>query len=571
MKSYINKFLLGLAAVSMVGLTGCVNDLDQSPKDPNSITSGQFGKNPKEYMAQVMGKCYSSLAVSGQSGPDGGSDISGLDGGTSNWARVIFMLNEFTTDEVSWIWPDVGVFDLCTSTWGSGNGNLYGAYGRLYTHIAVCNDFIRSVNDNVFGLGDADMADAEQFKLEARALRDLSYYYIIDFFGNAVRAWDDMAYGETPEQRTRKELFDMVTADLEDVLANFKESGVYGRVGKDGVEALLCRYYLNAQSWIGENMYAKCWEHAQNIIARHQGGGFQGSGLANDYLALFCGSNDMFMPGGSLKDQNEILWGVPFEDPYVQSYGGTEFLIAAGISAASMPKVLYGLNADWSGMHAREQFADKFGFVGGLSADGRAYLWCTERQGFSKANDEFSTFTSGYASVKYTNTKAQADGTLPRHQYDDPGTGYTFNWAGVGENNGLPDMSQNYPDTDFPIIRLADVYLMAAECSLRGAGDQATGLKYANLVRQRAGVAAWTAGEFNLKNMIDERARELYWENVRRTDLIRFDLFTGNAYTWAWKNNVRNGGSIPDYMKLFPLPSDIVATYGDKMQQNPGY
>lgn len=571
MKSYISKFFMGAALLSMVGMTACTGDLDQTPQDPNVITSADFNKNPKEYLGQVMGKCYSSLAVSGQTGPGGGSDISGLDGGTSNWTRVIFMLNEFTTDEVSWIWPDVGVFDLCTNTWGSSNGNLYGGYGRFYTHIAVCNDFIRTVNDGLINLDGDLKAEAEQFVREARALRALSYYYIIDFFGNGVRAWDDMKYGEVPQQVTRKALFDEVVADLEDVLANFNESGVYGRVGKDGVEALLCRYYLNAEVFTGTAMYDKCWQHAQNIIARHKGGGFQGSGLANDYLALFCGNNDMFMPGGTLADQNEILWGVPFYYPYTQSYGGTMFLIAAATSASSMPTVLYGLNADWSCMHAREQFADKFDFMGGVSADARTYLWCTELQGFTKANDEFSNFKSGYAAVKFTNAKADANGTMPRHTYDDPNTGYTFNWAGLEEVNGLPAQKNDFADTDFPIIRLADVYLMAAECALRGAGDVNTGLEYVNLVRARAGVSAWNTSEYNLNNLIDERSRELYWENVRRTDLIRFDKFTGNNYNWAWKNNIRNGGSIPEYMKLFPLPSDVVATYGSKMKQNDGY
>ena len=171
MKSYINKFLMGLAVVSMVGLTGCVNDLDQTPTDPNTVAPDEFKNNPKEYMAQVMAKCYSSLAVSGQSGPDGGSDISGLDGGTSNWTRVIFMLNEFTTDEVNWIWPDVGVVDLCTGTWGSGNGNLYGAYGRLYTHIAVCNDFLHQLNDDLFQLPEDDKPLADQFALRPRPVR----------------------------------------------------------------------------------------------------------------------------------------------------------------------------------------------------------------------------------------------------------------------------------------------------------------------------------------------------------------------------------------------------------------
>ncbi len=571
MKSYISKFFMGAALLTMTGMVSCTGDLDQTPKDPQTTTSADFSKNPKEYMGQVMGKCYSSLAVSGQSGPGGSADISGLDGGTSNWTRVIFMLNEFTTDEVSWIWPDVGVFDLCTGTWGSSNGNLYGAYGRLYTHIAVCNDFIRTVNAGYFNLDGETKPIADQFMLEARALRDLSYYYIIDFFGNGTLAWDDMSYGEVPQQVTRKELFDKVTADLEDVLTNFKDSNVYGRVGKDGVEALLCRDYLNAEVYTGTAMYDKCWQHAQNIIARHQGGGFQGSGLANDYLALFAANNDMFMPGGSLSAQNEILWGVPFYYPYTQSYGGTMFLIAAATSAGSMPTVLYGLNADWSCMHAREQFAEKFDFRGGVSSDARTYLWCTEPQGFKMANDDFSTFTDGYAAIKFTNAKAQADGTMPRHTYQDPGTGYTFNWAGVGEVNGLPAQSNDFADTDFPIIRLADVYLMAAECSLRGAGDVNTGLKYVNLVRARAGVSSWNTAEFNLNNMIDERSRELYWENTRRTDLIRFNKFTGSSYVWAWKNNVRTGGAIADYMKLFPIPSDIIATYGSAMKQNPGY
>ncbi len=112
---------------------------------------------------------------------------------------------------------------------------------------------------------------------------------------------------------------------------------------------------------------------------------------------------------------------------------------------------------------------------------------------------------------------------------------------------------------------------MAAECALRGAGDRETGRAYANAVRERAGVSAWNSVEFNLNNLIDERARELYWENVRRTDLIRFGLFTGSAYNWAWKNNTPSGSSIPDYMKLFPIPSDIMATYGSAFQQNPGY
>lgn len=577
MKSYITKILLGAAIAAGGLMTACTGDLDQMPKDPNSTTPGNFPENPELYLTEVMAKCYSSLAVSGQGGPGGASDISGLDGGTSNWSRVIFMLNEFTTDEVNWIWPDVGVFDLCTNTWGSSNGNLYGAYGRFYTHIAVCNDFIRSVKEDKYGLEGSTRELADQLVLEARALRALSYYYVIDFFGNATLAWDEdengkiIPYGTVPQQVTRRQLFDKVVADLEDLLVSFKDSNVYGRVGRDGVEALLCRYYLNAEVFAGEAMYGKCWEHAQNIIQRHQGGGFQSTGLANDYLALFCANNDMFMPGGTLADQNEILWGIPFAYPYTQSYGGTMFLIAAATSAANMPTVIYGLHADWSCMHARPEFAEKFDFADGVSEDGRTYLWCTENQGFDINNTEFSVFTDGYAPIKFTNAYANPDGTMPRNVYNDPATGRSYNWAGIGQTNGLPAQTNDFPDTDFPIIRLADVYLMAAECALRGSGDRETGRAYVNNVRARAGLTPWNSVEYNLNNLIDERARELYWENVRRTDLIRFGKFTGNSYNWSWKNNAPHGAGIPDYMALFPIPSDIIATYGSEMHQNPGY
>ena len=121
-----------------------------------------------------------------------------------------------------------------------------------------------------------------------------------------------------------------------------------------------------------------------------------------------------------------------------------------------------------------------------------------------------------------------------------------------------------------PIIRLADVYLMYAEAALHGAGDRTIGLQRVNLIRSRAGVPEWNLQEYTLENMIDERARELYWENVRRTDLIRFGMFT-EGYNWAWKNNTREGSIIASTRALFPIPADVVATYGSAYRQNPGY
>lgn len=587
MKSFINKFFIGASAVLAFGLSSCVGDLDQVPDDPHVIAPDQFASNPREYLGGVMAKCYSGIAVSGQGGA-GSSDISGLDNGTSCWSRAIFMLEEFTTDEVNWIWPDAGVFDLCTGTWSASNANIFGTYSRLYTHIAICNNFLRLANNP----GEYDIVideslqpEIDQFKLEARALRDLSYYYVIDLFGNAVRAWDDMPYGEVPQQTTRQALFEEVTADLEEVVAEWptslnKQNVVYGRIGRDAVMALLCKFYLNAEVYVGKPMYDKVLYYANQIIANHQGGGFQNSGLANDYLAIFCGNNDMFMPGGSLSAaQNEILWGIPYSTDLTESYGGSMFLIASAItdegkeadpSKGFMNHTWYGINAQWGCMHARQQFSNLFDFNGPTSNDGRVEIWGTSAYGFNIENTEFSNFLDGYAAIKFTNCMADATGNLPRWEADN-------GLIRVGEQ---PVRSNaNFPDTDLPIIRLAEVYLIAAEAEYK-AGNPATAVNYINLLRERAcnrmynpaTLPACTTGELSDDYILAERARELYWENVRRTDLIRFGKFAGqSSYSWTWLNNMPTHGSMPAYMNLFPIPQDVIATYGSTYKQNPGY
>lgn len=601
MKSIISKFFMGAALACTLGLGSCVGDLDQLPKNPTSIDPIKFADNPKDYIGGALGKCYSGIAVSGQSGPGGDPDIFGLDGGTSCWSRAIFMLNEFPTDEVQWIWPDAGVFDLVTNTWSDSNPNVFGTYSRLYTHIAICNEFLRLIrNAGEYGISfpeqasgnQVSAAQARQLCLEARALRDLSYFYVIDCFGNAALCWDDQAAGTTPVPTTRENLFNTVVADLENILApesGWVDSNIYGRLTKDGVEALLVKFYLNAEVFSGTAQWQKCWDHAQNIIARHQGGGFNGSGLAYDYLSLFCGNNDIFGPAGSLHEQNEILWSIPYSFELTESYGGSNFLILAALTDKSTATPgWFGINGQWTCMHSRTQFVKTFNFsypksitdASGKttnymgSKDDRTYLWTDAAQGFSMDNTDFSTFSDGYVPIKFTNlTCDAATGRMPR--WNDPTTGLPR--AGVHDlsnpdNYGIA-ATATFPDTDYPVIRLAEIYLSAAEAHLRGGVGNATdALKYVNYVRERAGVDRFTVAQFNLANILEERGRELYWENNRRTDLVRFDRFTGSTYVWNWKAGAPNGGDIPARMNLFPIPSQVRSAYpAGSYPQNPGY
>jgi hypothetical protein len=147
-------------------------------------------------------------------------------------------------------------------------------------------------------------------------------------------------------------------------------------------------------------------------------------------------------------------------------------------------------------------------------------------------------------------------------------------WKNV-TSTGVAGSNNTFVDTDFPLFRLGEVYLNYAEAVLRGGagGDATTALSYVNKLRERAyGNTSGdiTSGQLNLNFMIDERGRELHWEMFRRTDLIRFGLFTGGTYLWDWKGNVQAGAATDAHLNLFPLPaSDLLLN--NNLKQNPGY
>ena len=146
-----------------------------------------------------------------------------------------------------------------------------------------------------------------------------------------------------------------------------------------------------------------------------------------------------------------------------------------------------------------------------------------------------------------------------------------FKNVDVNGNQGS-DAGGDFVDTDFPMFRLADAYLMYAECALRGAGDMGQALNYVNLVRTRAfgGSTSGNVTSIDLQFILDERARELHWEGHRRTDLVRFGKFTGGSYVWPFKGNTPNGSPTPSFRNIFPIPANALSA-NPTLTQNPGY
>lgn len=562
----VKKYLKLGGAALMLGMSSCVGDLDIEPNDPNLVNP-----NDPNFNANTIAMCYTGIACSGIDGA-GSSYITGLDAGTSAYLRCTVMLNDYPTDEMVFLWSDAGIPDLVVNTWGAENGIIYGAYYRLLGHIAVCNQFLANTAGN-------EDAEVQEMRAEARVLRAYSYYNMIDFFGQTSFITEEFETGAEPVQISRKEGFDFIEQELKDVVDNklIAEVPVYGRVGLDGAEALLARLYLNAEVFSGTPRWADCQARCRNIIQRHEGkGGFNGSGLANHWLYLFCRDNSEFMAGGANAAENEILFGIAYDDTMTQSYGGSTFVINSSIGADChyMLMTQYGTSAPWSCFRGTKQMAEKFY---GLNSDVRNSMWKSgllpagvDENGKEFAaedySDEFKGFTGdwktcgGNAMVKFTGLRMNAarDG------------GFNVNAQGFAPDADNTD----FASTDWPIIRLADVYLMFAECYINGnVGNQADALKYFNYVRERAGSPAITASELTIGNLMDERAREFYYECVRRPDLIRNNMYVGpSQLVWQFKGSTADpaGTRIDDKFALYPIPSAVLNSQPD-FKQNPGY
>ena len=552
----IKKYIVsGCVALLGLGITSCTGDLDLLPNDPNLVD-----ENSPNFKENTLAMCYSGIACEGYSGA-GSSYISGMDGGASNYMRVMFMLSEFGTDEMIWIWTgDDGVPDIIADTWNNNNAILNTAYYRLLGHIAICNQYLMNTRDD-------NDAQSVEMRAEARVLRAYSYYNMLDLFGMSSFVTEETA-GQDPVQISRVDLYNWLEKELVDIVDNrlVAMNPVYGRVGIDGAEGLLAKLYLNAGVFTGTPQWEKCQERCENIIKRHQGTGFNGSGLAEHYLYLFARDNASYMPGGDKPGENEILFGLSYNDTYTQAYGGTSFLISGCITNTYyVPRQDYGCSAEWSCIRGRYEMAERF--YGISDTDTRDDLWVrgvfpaipslnVDEEDYS---DRFKGFTGAWATTG-GNMIIKFTGRL-RNAAEDGG------WAAE-----FP--VTDFASTDLPIIRLADIYLMYTECYINGhAGEGAKALNYINYVRQRAGAPSFTASELTVQNLMDERSRELYLESWRRNDLVRNGMFAGPQQTiWQYKGSINNneGTRIPSHYNLYPVPYNVLSSQ-PHFKQNPGY
>ena len=527
-------FLMSAAMVCTLGFASCVGDLDVEPIDPN-LTLPEDILNTEAAFESLLAKCYTGLAASGSSGQNGDCDLSGIDGGFSQYIRLLFVMQCLTTDEATCCWNDAGLPDMHNLTWNSSNTFVNGAYYRFYTQIGYCNEFIRKANEA--NLTNEEFPSKGRLIAEARALRALTYLHVIDLFGNASFVDEHSIVGANPKYITRDALFTFIEDECKELLEanDLPEAGQseYARLDKSFVRMVLAKLYLNAEVYTGVARWADCASLCEKIMSDHPLHTTAVNEANTPYAELFMADNHQFYG-------KELIFLVPQEALKLNSYGATNYLIRAATGGDMDPASL-GVGGGWGGLSLTANFSDKFD----IEKDNRAIFYTK----YGKNIDDMYSFDStdvaakqtGYKSMKYTNMCS--DGS-----------------AGKQSDSGSVD-------TDYPLFRSADAFLMYAECAKHGVGDATKGLNAINAVRQRSGLEALTS--YSLEGVLDERARELWWECGRRTDLIRFEKFT-SGYNWQWKNGVKDGADTDNFRTIMPIPASELNANGN-LKQNLGY
>lgn len=563
MKNNKLKYISISLLCSLFIFSSCLDDLNTMPLDDNKLVGDQVYKEKEGYIG-LLAKCYASLILTGQEGGDGGNgDLEGANEGYSGYSRSLFYLQELSTDNFVMPSSSNGLRHMLNMTWTESNaGVIKWTYQRLYMSIAYCNEFLRESTEsklNERGLYNEMKDEYLYYRAEASFIRAYCYAMLCDLFGNVPYIDEKTSIKDIPVQLSRKEVFDFAEGELLNLQNKLKEPGKneYGRIDRVAAWFLLSRMYLNANSWIGLDKYQDAFEYAKKVIDSNA------YPLASDYRHIFLADNNTC---------KEIIWPLVQDGIRAQSSAGTNFYVKAFVNGPMDGLYKTGVGSKgWGNVrakttlvnafHSDDVLFDKSDPWGNNKSDKRAMFMTAldnqKKNTWDDNNEMTNTFTCGYGYIK---------------------------WRNVTKENQLSKSGDTYTSIDFPLFRTGEAYLTASEAILRGANaPKAMALEYVNKVRSRAYMSDEFAKEnisseksgrialdqLTLDFLLDERQRELASELTRRTDLIRFGVFTKNN-NWDWKGGQRLGKDVDDFYHLFPIP-DSEMTNNPNLVQNEGY
>lgn len=553
----MNKFLkIAVFVMAVVSLTACVHNLNTKPIDPNSSTS--FNQD------RMFTKCYSCMAVIGQSDPGGDSDVEDMDAGMSGFYRTIWYCNDLTTDEAFWIWDDAESRGLPTTDWTGSSDMIRGIYTRLNLNIKYCNHYLKYASRE-------SEEDLNRIA-EVRWIRAFHVFYLMDMYLYAPLITEESS--EYPHFLPRHEIYEWLVTELQDVITLLPAQRVEKyRVGKAAAQLLLARIYLNAdvynkynKEWVSGKTWQKAYDAATAVINDNPQHSLVTAEVRHDSTNFVYSAYQQLFMGDNHRDEvmKEAIFQIYQDGIYTQSHAGANFLIA-GPRIGGM--TAWGIEAEWHALRTSPTLIDKFLKPRKIDRATATEMIYNEFEMPAQLKDDRAIFCSDgmntAEAINFNLTGAMGIGANSNFYESWAGVKFTSVYSTASLPKNSPRQSTSWADTDIPLLRLAEAYMIQAEALFR-LGDKTGALAIINdIIRARANAERLTS--LDEETLLDEWSREFYFEGRRRIDLVRFGRFFGpesDMYRYHWEGRMGKPDAqpfvtgTPEYMNWFPVPSE---------------
>ena len=441
-------------------------------------------------------------------------------------------------------WYEGGIWlDIHKHEQKASNSAIRTTWSNQYNAISEVNNAIR--NGNL----------TSNLLAQAKVLRAYLHWRLLDMYGR-IRFVDE--FGQSG-QLTRLEGFNKIENELLSALGidsiaqsitlntSLNTNDEKYRINQFAALGILAKLYLNAEIYTGTSRWQEAFNASNYII---ENSSYRLSDFSvevpnpnkrpevvsdpdkiNGYAALFSPFN---------YDNPEIIWSIQYNS--TNSTGMNFHMLT--LNYASQQRYLLS-EQPWNGYVALEDFYNSYE----PSDKRRESNFIVGEQTDFVGNPLYSySNITNYGTLNYNKKLNQLSPNASRT--DGARLGKFAFKNGAGPNG----------QSDFPIIRLGEIYLTRAEASARLNGDWNRALSDVNIIRARAGLNS--IGGITDRAFLKERGREMFMEGSRRTDLIRFGYF--NTLWWQ-KSNTEN------YKNLMPIPIDIIVNGNGSLTQNPGY
>jgi len=364
MKKYKLTTIIAVVAMATLAFNSCVNDLNVTPLDKSVTTSNVTFTNTSAPYVSFLAKLYAGLATGGIQGADNQVDITGYDGGSqAGYLRPLWNLQELPTDEAVCCWNDQTIQNFHNLSWTASDIFLEAFYERLYYQITVSTAFLQQTTPALLtarGVSQTLKDSITQFRAEARFIRALAYFNVLDMYRNGPLVNDESQIGTAtpPPYGTSQQIFNYIESELTACQTDLMTPSIgfsatkYGHANKAAAWALLARLYLNGNTYLGTSdntFYTKCITNCNNVISA----GYQ---LEPIYQNIFVSDN---------YKSKEMIFPIVFDGSRLTSWGGMMFLMSSMVNGDI--QALIASPGGWGGNRATQEFVARFNPPSGAS------------------------------------------------------------------------------------------------------------------------------------------------------------------------------------------------------------